>query len=240
MFVRGNLSFNLDSTSIKFENKKITPSGVEGLPWPPLDPKKHYGKTVSVTVVISSPSPSTFTVNARITRESTALSNTMGLLFQFDEKQRSEFIDFTERFGQTPVTYTRRFPRIPSYHLIQTYPVKVFTEIQGNKVEFEVEDLSPEGIMIFSQQGAVFGLKIKDELTLRIEAKPQFPQTAQIRGSIRRILDDIDLETGTEIHHLGIQFTAFGPEDKKILMTLLKDILLKIKSQMKPGAPPEA
>ncbi len=98
-------------------------------------------------------------------------------------------------------------------------------------MEFEVENISPEGIMIFSENEAVFDLKIKEEISLTIDPGLNEPYPVQTQGSIRRILDDFNLGRRNAVRHVGIQFSSLPENEKKNLMTLLRDILLQIKGK---------
>ncbi len=236
MFIRGSFTFTLDTDeqhySLKFEKKKISETGIERLPWAPLDADKHHGKIGSVTLSIQSPTPLNLVLPAQIIKEATPAEISMGLQFQKIEPQLTELTEYIQKNGEPSITYTRRFPRIPSIHLIQTFALKITADIHGANTLLEVEDLSPEGIMIFTEKPASLKLALKEDLPMTLEAKALFPNPIALRGTIRRIRDDFDLETKTAIRHLGIQFSGIAPEDRKNLMILLKEILVKIKATL--------
>jgi hypothetical protein len=233
MFVRGDLSFQLDSSTFQFENQKISSSGVYGLSWKELDPIRHYGRSIFVNVTINQPVPLNFIVPAQIIREFTRAASTLGLLFHFEEQPLKEFTEFAKQHGEPPIAYTRKFPRIPAIHLIQTYPLKVHVPIQDESVTFEVENISPEGIMIFTENPLAFKMVIEEGQPFMIDPGSYFPTKISIKGSIRRILDDFNLGTGAPVRHLGIQLIDLAEADRKNLMALLKDILLQIKDKLK-------
>lgn len=236
MFVKGNISFHIDSHFINFESQKISSFGVTGLPWQPLDPETHYGKSVFVNVEIRTPVPLNFVVAAQIIREYTPAKNTMGLMFHFEEQQLAAFTEFAKKHGEPPITYTRKFPRIPSNYLIQVYPLQVSTPVGGHATHFDCEDISPDGLMIFTENKAAFSLKVQQKIELKIDPGHFFPHQLNLEASVRRISDDFNPASGAPVRHMGLQFVTPPENEKKKLNELLKDILLQLKEKMKSGS----
>ncbi len=243
MFVLGTVLFQLEKFSLSFDDQLISVYGVTGLPWPPLSPSQHYGKSVFVQVKITEPAPLMFLVAAQLNREFTVQSQVLNLRFHFEDEMEKVFTEFTKKYGKAPEQYARKFPRIPAMNLIQTCPIDALMDLEGSKgqterVTFGVENISPGGVSIMSEHPLALSLQIQQEISCVLDPRGLFPTQVRLRGVIRRITDDYNLAFDTTTRRLGVQFAGMKPEEQKIYATFLKEILLQIKdlyNQEKPS-----
>jgi len=241
VFIKGDISFQIDGHFLEYTNRDISTFGVTGLPWLPLDDIQHFGRSVFVEIRIHQPTPQIFTAPAQLLREYSFRPKKMTIRFHFDPEQLEKLDVLIKNHGFKPSEYVRKLPRIPSSTLIETFPSKALvqyekpnTEGETQKSSFiaEIENLSPHGILLSTENQSTFPLTPGQLLTISLDPRGWFPAQISAQGVIRRITDDFNIETKNPVRHFGIQFNQLNPIDKKNLNELLKDILQRIKKRI--------
>jgi hypothetical protein len=241
MFIKGDISFTVDQRIFQFSQKNISLFGVTGLPWLLLKPDEHFGRSIFAEIKAGHPHEIVITTPAQILREYEIGSQKMAVRFHLDFDQSTQLEELIKKHGTTPNEYARRFPRIPSLKMIQTFPLRalvkmekpaVENEIQiGSSVICDVENISPNGILVSTENQISLSMMPGDSVHLTLDPRGWFPFQVQVQGTVRRITDDFNLESGNILRHIGIKFTHFRAADQKAFLALLKDILEQIKSK---------
>jgi len=237
VFARGHLSFMLDGHTIEFVQQGISVFGVTGLSWAPLDSKKHFGCSTIVTIRITDAAkPFAISTSAFLTREQTLYSEQMGLRFNLSDEQKKLLGDHIKKNGYYPTEYVRKYPRIPSADTIQTFPLRVVGTLPANlreaesiPVVFDVANLSPNGILLKTENQMALDIAPGQKLNLSLDPRGWFPVAVQIQGTVCRINDDLNLGNGNRIRYLGIKFTKVDEANRQAFLDLLKDILIRLK-----------
>ncbi|MGK5086574.1 PilZ domain-containing protein [Bdellovibrionota bacterium FG-2] len=241
IYVKGTLEFTFEGHFYTYDKQNLSAYGVGGLPWGSLDPARHFAKKLKVTVKLETPEPMTFTTEAQIIREATQVSEHMGLKFSLIPEQAKKVNALIAKYGFFPTEYIRKYPRIPSLSVIQTFPLRVqgttlVTATQANpKVRavdhiFDVGNLSPNGILLSTESLPAQTLLPGHRLLLRMEPRGWFPVAVEMEGMICRVVDDINSRNGNTIRYIGIKFTKIDEMNKTIFLDLLKDILERLKT----------
>ncbi len=241
IYVKGSLEFTFEGHFHTYDKQNLSAYGVSGLQWGELDPERHFSKKLKVTVKLDTPEPFTFTAEAQIIREATQVSEHMGLKFSLAPEQAKRVNALIAKYGFFPTEYIRKYPRIPSLSVIQTFPLRVqattlVTATKANpKVKpvdhiFDVGNLSPNGILLSTESLPAQTLMPGQRLLLRMEPRGWFPVGIEMEGVICRVVDDINTRNGNIIRYIGIKFTKVDEINKTIFLDLLKDILERLKT----------
>ncbi len=249
IFVKGHLTFSLDEHVLEFVHQNISVFGVTGLPWPPLDPTRHFGQAVQAQVRIpSSGTPSTlnFKTRAYLLRESTNRSEQMGLHFHLDAESRAQLETHISRHGFYPTEYIRKYPRIPSLATVQTFPLRALVtqlalpdehatdrvRLPGDEqIIFDVGNLSPNGILLHTENQLALSIRPGDRLEMKLEPRGWFPMQLTVQGMVCRIVDELDPSSGNIARYLGMKFTRISDVDRAAFLNLLKDILERLQKK---------
>ena len=250
VFIRGHLSLTAPLSGdeppgtaaqiLEYENINISVSGVTGLPWTPLSPDIHFGLKTAATIRVpgSQPGEATLTIRttARVTREQTQFARHMGLRFFLELAEARNLASLIARSGFFPTEYLRKYPRIPSLPMIQTFPLKAIdlpddTNLLGaSPVSFDVLNISPNGILLSSESPLALDRTLGTRMRLVIEPRGWFPIPIKIEGMVCRVSDDIAEATGNTVRSLGIKFTKIEAEHQVAFLDLIRDIVERVKT----------
>jgi len=243
VFVKGHLGFTINGQSYEFVHQNISVFGVTGLPWGPLDPRESFGKPVTATVRIpQQPThdlPVALRTRAYIMREQTLYAQHMGIRFQFDAEQKASLDAHIQKHGFTPTDYMRKYPRIPSSQSIQTFPLRVLVvperkielPIQEYPLVFDVSNLSPNGVLIHTENQIALDIVPGQRLELVLEPRGRFPLQIAVQGLVCRITDELQPQSGNLLRYLGVKFTRVDEVNKTAFLDMLKDILEKLRTR---------
>jgi hypothetical protein len=243
VFVKGHVGFTINGQSFEFVHQNISVFGVTGLPWGPLDPREFFGKAVTATVRIphqpTHDLPVAIRTRAYIMREQTLYAQHMGLRFQFDAEQEASLDAHINKHGFYPTEYVRKYPRIPSSQMIQTFPLRVLVAperkvalpVEEFPLVFDVSNLSPNGLLIHTENQIALDIMPGQRLELVLEPRGRFPMQVAVQGLVCRITDEIHPQSGNLIRYLGVKFTRVDEINKTAFLDLLKDILERIKKR---------
>jgi len=238
IFIKGDIHYTLLGESFDYKDKNISLYGVGGLSWGKLNPEKHFGLELMVLVTIGGENPTVFRTSASITSERTDKSAFMGLKFNLGPAQTLKLRQVIEKGGLPPSTYMRKYPRLPAYEWVGTFPIRarIFarSKIKGGKsieAVMDVINISPNGILIFTENPVVKGLYPGDPIQLTLEPRGKFKLNVDVKGKICRTFDEKNLNNGNIKRQFGIQFVAMDKRNRIIFLEWLKDILLHFKSK---------
>lgn len=235
VFVKGHLSFCLDKQDFEFIHQNISVFGVTGLPWGPLNSRDHFSKEVMVSIRIASPAPLSILTRSEIMREHTTVGEHMGLKFFLEAESKAKLSALIQKHGFYPTEYLRKYPRIPANPSIQTFPLRALVYPEGGTANnapmvFDVGNLSPNGILIHTENQSALNMRPGDRLNLMLEPRGWFPMSIKVQGLVCRISDELNPQSGNLIRYLGIKFTKVDDVNRTAFLDLLKDILEKIKT----------
>jgi hypothetical protein len=250
VFVKGHLNFSIDGQDVEHLHQNISVKGVTGLPWGKLNPKIHFGRAVTVKLRLPLPldpaqaAPAnmppdvlTVTTPAHIMRESAVNGESMSLKFSMDAGGRAKLSALVQKSGHYPTEYIRKYPRIPSDSLIQTFPLRVvlITDSADGTFQvpiiFDLDNLSPNGVLIHTENQAALQLVPGAYVDLILEPRGNFQHPIRVQSLICRVSDEMSTINGNIIRYLGIKFTRFEEVDRAAFLELLKGILERIKSK---------
>ena len=237
LFVRGHLHFEVDNIQMEYVHQSISVFGVTGLPWAPLEPTSHFGKTVKASVKLATPEPFQFLCSAQITRETTKNSESMGLHFSLSPATQAALEKQIQAFGFYPTEYIRKYPRIPAATRVDSFPLNVVLHAESSTsavtpdgpLIFQVSNLSPSGVLIYSEDQRTSLLAPDARVRLSLEPRGWFPMPIRMTGIVCRTLEEKDPQSGNIRRYLGIKFLQISDSDRGIFKELIKDILLKLK-----------
>lgn len=244
VLVKGDLEFNAppDQTGkeepLRFDNQNISLSGTAGLPWALPHDFNPIGKTVQVHVAVTTGDGFSFHTPAKVIREYTPYASHLGLRFQLPSNISERLATHIQREGFFPTEYIRKYPRIPSFPMIQTFPLRALAFHASTPHEpgkpslpfsFDVENLSPNGVLMVTENQAALAINPGDKMTIVLEPRGWFPMPIQLEGQVCRITDEINEKSGNLSRHLGIKFTRLDELNRSAFVDLLKDILERFK-----------
>lgn len=239
----------VDGSHYDFEAPHVSEFGAYGLQWGMLKPQEMFGKVADISFrprVQRQDADRDYRCEAIITRERSFHNQYMGLKFQLDERQRTELRQTIERSGYYPTDYMRKYPRIPAHAGLQTFPLKAIVSceattelnkngIQGqetvvsNPIVFDVLNLSPNGILISTENPMSHSFEPGDRLNMILDPRGWFPIQIKVKGLICRVIEDRNPKSHNIQRHFGIKFIQVDPENRNAFLELLRDILEQIK-----------
>jgi len=238
IFVKGDLSFTTpDGKSlIEYTRKDLSLFGCTSLPWAPLNPKDHFGHTVKVQIKIVPPGALHLEAQAILMHEQALNHDLMGLRFVLSREQRHLLSDQIKRFGYLPTDHVRKYPRIPSMSMIQTFPLRAIVKpaarpsgTEAIPIVFDVGNLSPNGILLTTENRIAIATQPGQRILISLEPRGPFSQTVETEGLICRATDSLNLENGNMVRMLGIKFIRVDELNRAAFLDLLKDILERMK-----------
>lgn len=237
VLVKAIIDFDLDGKAFHFENRPVSLFGVFGLEWGTLSAEDAFGKKVKARVKLMD-SNDMFETEGTILRERTLHANQMGVKFFLDQSAREKLQNQIRKTGYHPESYVRKYPRIPATPFIKTFPLRASgrTMIEGHLVEgppflFDIENLSPGGILLKSESRLAHSLIPGDHMHLTVEPRGDFGVQIEVVGRICRLMEELDHRTENVNRYFGVQFIEIDPNNSAALAELLKDIVFRIKNQ---------
>ncbi len=239
MFIKAHLSFTHGTHSLEFVHQYVSSTGATGLSWAPLSPAEHFGKEVEVAIRTATPEPISVRVKGTLVRELSLHSTAMGIHFDPRSPGIDELRKQVQNHGILPTEYLRKYPRLPATASIQTFPLlALVTPLQtddgspGQTISFHVSNLSPNGIMLSTENHRALNYNPGDRIEILLEPRGWFPMNIQMQGLVCRITDEKTFSSGNLMRHLGIKFTAMEETHKNAFLDLLRDILTRYKQQI--------
>lgn len=236
VFVKGHLSSMFQGLSLEYVHRNISLFGVTGLPWEPLSSEEHFGKRLSLKVRTSTPVPYEFLTEAVIMRESTLYSEQMGFRFLLSPAVQTELLALIQKVGFHPTEHVRKYPRIPAFTQVGNFPMRVIVSPllsesvrDGQPLVFDLANLSPNGVLLFTENPLALSIIPNQRLDLVIEPRGQFPVPISLQGLVCRITDSIDTASGNRVRYLGIKFYKIDDMNRAAFLDLLRTILEQLK-----------
>lgn len=234
VFIKGHLCLRIPENPIEFLYQDLSVAGVSGLPNTP-GLKKYFGQTLEATLQIPSPQKTlSFNIKAKVLLEKTTLSEHIALHFQLTEADHAALLAQISANGFHPTSYVRKYPRIPSNQLIQTFPLRAQLTSQSEKIPAvqlttDVVNLSPNGVLISTENQQALTLMPGDRIHLTLEPRGWFPVPIEAEGLICRLTEDLHPQSQNLTRLFGIKFTRMDSANKTAFLDLLKDILQQLK-----------
>jgi hypothetical protein len=230
VFIKGQLALACGEHRLEFNRKNISLFGVSGLPWGPLNAQQHFGKYADVSIKIASLDHFGFETRGYIMREYTLYSEHMAIRLRLDEATQKEVRARIGKHGFFPTDYIRKYPRIPSNPKIQSFPLSVIARIddESDPIVFGLRDISPNGVLISTENQAALRLKAGDRIQLALDPRGWFPAQIHCQGMVCRITDDLEPVSGNLTRYLGMRFSKIDDINKIAFLDLMRDILKRL------------
>jgi hypothetical protein len=238
VFVKGNIRFELNGQRYEFLQQLVSTGGVNGLPWGALSPTENFGAQLDVELEIVSDEPLSLEVRAHLTREYTTTTETMGVHFDLDPEQERTLGAYVARYGETPKDIPRKYPRIPSNTLIQTFPTHALVSANSSaalaltndqSLVFDVVNLSPQGALLSTENQMALMMQPGEKVTIVLQPRGWFPTQIRLQATIQRVTDDVAGISGNLIRFMGVKFGKIDELSRTAFLDLLKDILEQLK-----------
>jgi hypothetical protein len=241
LFVTADFHFELDGIRVVHQKRAVSSYGSHGMPWHPLRPKDHFAQKVRVAMTIPAAENQSFQTDALILREQTVNAQYLGLRFLWskthDPEQLSAFKKLLEAHGHLPPQVLRKFPRIPFLASIDDFPVRAIVfgpqgTLLANQPSFslEISNISPNGLMVRTQNPHAPTLRPGQKIDLVIEPRHDRAPYVEAPATVRRVLEDQDIETGEIIRYYGLQIDGLIGKNEKNFKLLLRQILTELSS----------
>lgn len=237
MYIKADILIKLNGQGLLFRRVNISKFGASSIPWNPKTTGQNFGKEVPIEIRIESLKV-TFVGTASIFIQRTKGTQKTALKFNLSPTDREVFDTIIQQSGSTPLSSKRKFPRIPHSAYLSTFPLNMMvssfeTSLPGSPMSFEVEDLSPEGALISTENQNAATLAPGDHLSFTLEPRGWF--TIPVNGEcvIRRILEKVNPANGNINRSFGVHFNVLTAANKEAYYSLLKQILEQIKSENK-------
>ncbi len=238
VFVKGTLRFTYNRQRYEFLQKNISSFGVMGLPWGDLSATEHFGSKVAVEVLIKvADQEIDFKCQGHVVREYTATTESMGIRFELEPELDKKVTSFVHKNGYSPSEFLRKYPRIPSSSIIQTFPThaviaaqsdEAVTMVLDQSIVTEVVNLSPNGALLSTENQMALMMQPGERLLVTLQPRGWFPTQIKILSLICRVVDDIQ-PNGNLVRSLGVKFMKMDELNRTAFLDLLKDILEQIK-----------
>lgn len=239
VFIRGDLDFMLAGKAWRYPKRNLSVFGVTGLSWGPGAPAPTddgpdgqdgtFGKVIQATITIPlDPGKPALVIAcpARIMREVTLHGRHFGVRFDLEDGDRVILNALIETRGFQPTDHIRKYPRIPSDATIRTFPLLATLSFGGeNPMICQVGNLSPNGILLSSENQAAIELKPGRQVDLVLDPRGWFPVPIKIHGTICRIVDELNPVSGNLIRYLGVKFTRVDQVNRVAFLDLIKHIV---------------
>lgn len=217
----------------EFVHLNISPFGVTGLSWGDLDSNDWFGRKVTVHVQLLIGGGLRFKTQAYVLRESTAVAEHFGLKFELGDEEGKKLQEFVRAQGTYPTEYLRKYPRIPATKQITTFPVHAAVRREGKYQTFvlDIKNLSPNGILLSSENPMALRIVPGERLELTIDPRGWFPFQIKVQALVCRIVDE-KLGDNQNIYRLiGMRFLKVEEPHRTAFLDLLRDILSQMKDQ---------
>lgn len=239
VFIKANIEMTVDDVQLQFRNKNVSLFGVGSLPWPPLSPKKHFGKVVTAHIRTLTNPAQKVTVEAIILREYTANGDRMGLRFNLDADSKKQLLAVIKDFGFFPTSHFRKYPRVPAAYDIGTFPLRVLIRPHDYSdrpedtppVICDLKNLSIGGVLISTDNPFALSLEPMDLMAIYFEPRGDFSMEVELQGVICRVIDQLDPSSRNLTRSFGVKFTKVNEENQMAYLELLKDILTRLKDK---------
>lgn len=251
VFLRADVTFSVGDHTLHFDNKNISSYGVFGMPWPPLSPTKNFGQRVEVQLRLPHLRNIRLHTIATLVREVTSTGEYLGLRLELDSDTDKELRRLIEVHGYCPKEFLRKFPRVPSTEVIQSFPLQMLgtplasgdssvplaapMDAKKNRgpsqriMIFDVRNVSLGGVMVSSENALGWSIQPKQEFHLAFEPRGPFKDRIEARAVVLRILEEPDPTTGNLMRQFGFRYLEMSESDRASYLELLKQILNKVR-----------
>jgi len=233
MIVKGDIDLRTGVHFIQYRNKDVSIYGVNELVWRPLDPIEDFGKAAEARIRL--PDHVVISTLVSLVKETTLTATLLGLQFHLNLENESNLRKVIEKYGKIPPYQNRKYPRIPSSAVLSTFPLHCIVSPIGFTLErenpsyvFNVDNISPNGILISSENALVSLLRPGQRLMITLEPRGWFPFQVKLQGLICRIFESMNQKQGNHHFKFGIRISDIQPQEKQNFLSLLKDILHQI------------
>jgi hypothetical protein len=254
-FIKADLSFDppdappenelgISSSPIIHLRQNISVFGCMGLPWGELNPQSHFGRRVNLQVRSVEPGNLFFSTPGHLIREATVSSERMGIRFDLSSAQRERLAEQIRNHGFNPPEGMRKYPRIPSSARIASFPLRVLgvtlpeshapdpapAPHLGVPMVYEVLNLSPQGILLSSENRLAQQIGPGTHLAITFEPRGPSNHGVRVQGQVCRVTDTIESASDNVSRMLGMKFTYVDPVNRTAFLDLLRDILERIRA----------
>lgn len=235
LFIKGHIKLAVEGQVFEFLYQKISPNGLSGLPGS-QKLRQYFGNILNCVIQIPIPNDKvTLQAKAKVLREFTSLAENIALQFELTESQKSKFEHCVAQHGFCPASDLRKYPRIPSQEVIQTFPLRAMvipiTPLEPTEtapIVMDVLNLSPNGVLLKTESPLALPILPNQRLKIVLEPRGWFPVQVEIEGLVCRITEDLNSKNQNLLRLFGIKFTKMSATNKVAFLDLLKDIISQV------------
>ncbi len=230
MFVPANIEFTLKGKAYAFAKEGVSLFGTAGLIAPDFSPIDLVGDIVTVTINVLTFPPLRISTPAQLTAQLTTEKEYIGLKFRLNDFDRERMSEVIRREGFYPVSYIRKYPRIPARESIPYIPIRAVVLTPGEGVTvFDVANISPNGILLYSENFKSNFFPPGAEILMQVEPRGQMFEPFDVEGIVRRVVMDKNNKSGNVTRFLGVRFSRILDEGEENFRAILFAVLTAIR-----------
>lgn len=240
-FVRAKVSFTFENKVYQAGEHLINSQGVPGFHWSIFDPVDNLGKRAQVSVQVQSATPWEFTCAALFGCEQSGAGSAtaLGLNFLMSPPDRAKLDTVVATEGEYP-DYVRKFPRIHYVDAVPVFPnrviVKFFYNHEDISVCCELDNLSPTGIQVFTEDSRTGALLPNETVRVQIQPRGTWLRCVATNAQVKRVILSVDPVTGNVRRFFGLGITTMSAEAKVNFTDLMRQIISQSKPKVKAAA----
>lgn len=233
-FLRAGVKFELDGHLYNAGDQLINLSGVPGFEWTEFDPMQKIGVHVRVIAELYSIDANkkyTVECNGRLVCEQTARQSQLAIHVRMSPEDR-EYVEKTIADEGALPEYVRKFPRIGFNERIQAMPTLSILRFKKTGRELmtacEIENLSPTGFQIATEDQRVEELKTGDAVVVEILPRGDFDKAVLCNCEIRRLVRSIDMDTENRRWAFGMAVIGMDENSKQSFSEMLRSMVVQL------------
>jgi hypothetical protein len=153
----------------------------------------------------------------------------LGVRFDTNADDAAAIASSISSSGTVPTTHIRKYPRIPANEFVATMPLNAILNYNGDLITARVANISPNGILVCTENPKAAILDLDTRLKLQLEPRGEFFVNINVEGLVCRILEDMNQVSRNVMRYFGLRITRFDTGHKEAYISLLQDILLRMK-----------
>lgn len=229
VFAKGNFSFTFAGKTHSYVNQFYSAYGLSALHWEICDPRSIVGQPTEVNLDMLTGLRRRMKIPGYFTAERSKGGSYLGVRFDANAEDAAALVSSISSSGTVPTTHIRKYPRIPASEFVATMPLNAILNHNGELITARVANISPNGILVCTENPKSALMDPDTRVKMQLEPRGEFFVSVNIEGLVCRILEDMNPVSRNVMRYLGLRITRFDNGHKEAYISLLQDILLRLK-----------
>ncbi len=229
VFAKANFSFLFAGKTHSYVNQFYSAYGLSGLHWNVCDPRSIVGQSTEVTLDMLTGLRRRMKLPGSFTAERSKGATYLGVRFNANADDAAALVSSISSAGTVPTTHLRKYPRIPASEFVATMPLNVIINYNGDLITARVANISPNGILICTENPKAALMDLDNRVKMQLEPRGEFYLSINLEGMVCRILEDLNPASKNVLRYIGMRITRFDEGHREAFISLLQDILLRLK-----------